>query len=128
MITVCCAVIYNKQKHAILLARRSDTQAFEFPGGKLELKEDYEACIQREIQEELGVHFSPISRLPDVLVDTQDALIRLIPFTGSISSDNLCLSNAHTDYIWYSVSDAHDISWQSMNSVIFDAFTLTLHQ
>lgn len=52
------AVIWNDQRD-ILIDRRltGGTMGglWEFPGGKLEPGETIEACIQREIQEELGI-------------------------------------------------------------------------
>ena len=56
MITVTAAII--RQQDAILLVRRKQGQRlagyWEFPGGKLEAGETIQACLEREIQEELG--------------------------------------------------------------------------
>jgi 8-oxo-dGTP diphosphatase len=56
-ITVCCAIMRNRE--LILIARRSANMSmpllWEFPGGKLEKGENPEACLIREIQEELNV-------------------------------------------------------------------------
>jgi A/G-specific adenine glycosylase len=58
--TVTAAVI--KRDGKVLLAKRPSKGLlggmWEFPGGKLEDDETLEACIQREIREELGVHIS----------------------------------------------------------------------
>jgi A/G-specific adenine glycosylase len=52
------AVIWNDQKQ-ILIDRRLESGLlgglWEFPGGKIELGETIEACIAREIKEELGI-------------------------------------------------------------------------
>ncbi len=60
------AVIYNQQGR-ILIDRRLPQGAFgglwEFPGGKIELGETVEECIQREIFEELGIEISVGDRL-----------------------------------------------------------------
>ncbi|MDZ8108548.1 MAG: 8-oxo-dGTP diphosphatase MutT [Nostoc sp. DedQUE12a] len=52
------AVIWNDQKQ-ILIDRRRPQGAmgglWEFPGGKIELGETIQECIQREIYEELGI-------------------------------------------------------------------------
>lgn len=52
------AVIWNDQGQ-ILIDKRPPTGLlgglWEFPGGKLEADETWEACIRREIQEELGI-------------------------------------------------------------------------
>lgn len=52
------AVIWNEQGQILIDRRRPDGLLgglWEFPGGKLEPDETIEACIQREIQEEIGI-------------------------------------------------------------------------
>ncbi|NER33105.1 MAG: 8-oxo-dGTP diphosphatase MutT [Oscillatoria sp. SIO1A7] len=55
------AVIWN-DRGQILIDRRKPEGTFgglwEFPGGKLEPGESIEACIQREIKEELGIEIA----------------------------------------------------------------------
>ncbi|WP_254722004.1 A/G-specific adenine glycosylase [Kovacikia minuta] len=64
------AVIWNDQGQ-ILIDRRPQTGLlgglWEFPGGKVEPGETIEACIQREIQEELGIGIEVGDRL--IVVD-----------------------------------------------------------
>lgn len=56
MITVTAAII--REKDTILIARRNPGQRlagyWEFPGGKLEEGKTLQACLEREIFEELG--------------------------------------------------------------------------
>lgn len=52
------AVIWNDQKQILIDRRRPEGAMgglWEFPGGKIEPGETVEECIQREIDEELGV-------------------------------------------------------------------------
>jgi A/G-specific adenine glycosylase len=60
------AVIWNDQ-HQILIDRRRQEGLlgglWEFPGGKIEPDETVEACIQREIQEEIGIEIEVGDRL-----------------------------------------------------------------
>jgi A/G-specific adenine glycosylase len=64
------AVIWNSQGQ-ILIDRRPQTGLlgglWEFPGGKVEPEETIEACIQREIREELGIEIEVGDRL--IVVD-----------------------------------------------------------
>ncbi|MGJ5675216.1 MAG: 8-oxo-dGTP diphosphatase MutT [Nostochopsis sp.] len=52
------AVIWNDQGQILIDRRRQEGAMgglWEFPGGKIELDETIEECIQREIKEELGI-------------------------------------------------------------------------
>lgn len=61
-IEVGCAIIYRNQK--ILIAQRHLEDSFggywEFPGGKREKEETLEACLKREVWEELGIEVLPV--------------------------------------------------------------------
>ncbi len=57
MLQVTCAIIEKNGK--ILCAQRSEKMnlplKWEFPGGKIEENESLEACLKREIREELEI-------------------------------------------------------------------------
>ena len=60
------AVIWNERGQILIDRRRQEGLLgglWEFPGGKLEPGETVEACIVREIQEELGIEISVGERL-----------------------------------------------------------------
>ena len=60
------AVIWNDQGQILIDRRRPQGLLgglWEFPGGKIELGETVEDCIQREIQEELGIEIAVGSHL-----------------------------------------------------------------
>lgn len=64
------AVIWNNQGQILIDRRRQEGLLgglWEFPGGKVEPSETIEACIQREIREELGIEIAVGDRL--VVVD-----------------------------------------------------------
>lgn len=60
-VNVGCAIIRKEGK--LLIAQRHLTDSFggywEFPGGKFEPEETVEACLVREVLEELGVRIRP---------------------------------------------------------------------
>jgi 8-oxo-dGTP diphosphatase len=70
------AVIWNDQEQ-ILIDRRRPQGAmgglWEFPGGKIELGETIQECIQREIAEELGIVIEVGEHLITCLLYTSDA-------------------------------------------------------
>lgn len=103
---VAAAVIYQNGK--VLLTRRAPGEKlagmWEFPGGKLEADETPQACIIREIREELGVE----SDAGEVLTTSQFTYpggeIELIAVMVSLRSDTLTL-HVHDLAEWVQVDD-----------------------
>ena len=67
MIHVTCAIILDKDR--VLAAQRGRNThlagQWEFPGGKVIEGESEEACIIREIREELDIEVRPLGRLTE---------------------------------------------------------------
>ena len=57
VLVVCAAVIRRGNKLLVTQRRRDQTHPlrWEFPGGQLDRGEEEEACVRREIREELGI-------------------------------------------------------------------------
>ncbi|NCB07619.1 MAG: NUDIX domain-containing protein [Bacteroidia bacterium] len=101
MIKVTCALIVSGDK--ILVAQRGPESShpflWEFPGGKIKPGETPEACIRREIAEELDIEIEIITGLLPVQYDYGTKLIELIPFLCTIKSGRLKF-NVHVGYEW----------------------------
>lgn len=76
MLNVTCAIIEHNNK--ILICQRSERMKlplkWEFPGGKVETGEGKEACLKREIREELGLDIKVGTALAVVEHVTPDVL------------------------------------------------------
>ena len=87
MQVTCAIIIQNK---SVLLAQRASGHdragQWEFPGGKIHPGESAEACIHREIMEELGVAIFVLLQGPDVQHSYPDKSISLIPFICNLKS------------------------------------------
>ena len=101
MIKVTCALIVSEDK--ILVVQRGPESShpflWEFPGGKIKPGETPEACIQREIAEELDVEIEIIKAMQPVEYDYGNKPIELIPFLCTIKSGQLKF-NVHVGYDW----------------------------
>lgn len=112
MIDVTCAIIFCANK--ILAVQRGPTQdlpgKWEFPGGKVEKNESEEACLIREIREELSLDIQLNRRLQPVGYVYEKHAIRLIPFTATILGGELLLTE-HQGHKWLAVENIDSVDW-----------------
>lgn len=113
MIRVSCAIIINSFDQ-VLVTKRSSLMPlplkWEFPGGKIEENETAEACLIREIKEELNIEILITGSLPPNDHQYPDKLIRLIPFICRQTGGEIVLKE-HSDYKWLDVKDLLDLDW-----------------
>ena len=108
-------VIMN-DSHEILLHKREDSPIWAIPGGKIELDESIEQCLEREMQEELGIEVSA-ERLLGVYTDPSYILalgdnvqrVFLIVFLCVITSGELKLTSETMEYRWFSKKNLSSI-------------------
>jgi len=100
---VVAAVIERDGK--ILIARRKPGLVaggmWEFPGGKLEEGETAEKCLERELEEELGVR----SRVGDLLCS--------VPFMGTLTAFELLVFRTELLSDSFTLIDHDEIRWQA---------------
>jgi 8-oxo-dGTP diphosphatase len=100
---VVAAVIEKDGK--ILVARRKPGLVaggmWEFPGGKLEDGETAEKCLERELEEELGVR----SRVGDLLCS--------VPFRGTLATFELLVFRTELLSDSFKLTDHDEIRWQA---------------
>lgn len=105
-IPVTCALIHLEGR--ILAVQRSASMShpmmWEFPGGKVEDGESHEACIIREIREELGVEIRVGEALASCRHDYGDKAILLLPFRAEIVSGTPVL-HEHAALFWGSPAE-----------------------
>lgn len=112
MIQVTCAIIVQKGKVLVAQNDESSDHAFqwEFPGGKIKSEETAEACIVREIQEELNLNIQIEEKLVSVEHDYIIKSIRLIPFICVVISGDLKL-NDHKAVKWLDINNLAELNW-----------------
>ena len=113
MLLVTCAIIFNSQNQVLVTQRSSAMPLplkWEFPGGKIEAGETAEACLIREIKEELDINVEIVGKLGSNDHNYGDKVIRLIPFTCTWLSGEIHLKE-HADYKWLDAKDLLDLDW-----------------
>jgi 8-oxo-dGTP diphosphatase len=123
-IPVTCAIICFGKK--ILAVQRSEIMKlplkWEFPGGKIEPGENEEACIKREIFEELNIHINLKGRLTPVLHQYPKFKINLIPFIAEYISGELKLKE-HSDHVLVDKDELYNLDWAEADLPILKEFT-----
>ena len=103
MKTVTAAILEKDGK--ILIARRKadDRQAgkWEFPGGTLEAGETPQACLQREMQEELGIGVMVGQFAGESIYEYEHGAIKLVAYQASWKSGQMVL-HEHAELRWVS--------------------------
>ena len=108
-ITVTAAIIYKADR--LLITQRSHPEKlaglWEFPGGKVEKGESLEACLVREISEELELNIANLTPYLVVEHDYGDFEIELHSFTANYDSGEIVL-HTHKNAEWVSVSQLYE--------------------
>ncbi len=106
MLKVACAIIYKDDQILCVQRNAEKARAFkwEFPGGKINGNESDEACIIREIREELSIEISIIKKLKSITHTYSDIQIVLLPFVCTIVKGEIKLTE-HMKYRWLNKED-----------------------
>ncbi len=113
VLKVTCAIIINGS--TVLCAQRGASMSlplqWEFPGGKIEADESAEACIQREIKEELNLDIRILERGPSALHPYKEGqLLELIPFVCTVADGELQLRE-HAQARWCTPQEMDSLQW-----------------
>jgi 8-oxo-dGTP diphosphatase len=126
MIHVTCAIILDKDR--VLAAQRGRNThlagQWEFLGGKVIEGESEEACIIREIREELGIEVRPVGRLTENMHDYGEKQIRLIPFICELVSGEP-VAREHASVGWYLPEALRTLDWCAADIPIVDELLAT---
>lgn len=120
---VTCAIIENEG--LVLVVQRSSSMSlplkWEFPGGKIEKDETEEACIIREIKEELNLEIELSKRLSPSMFDYPNFSIELIPFLARQIGGQIML-NEHSDYKYLEKRELLNLDWAEADISIVKEF------
>ena len=111
-IRVTAAIIVENGR--ILATQRHDHDStggkWEFPGGKIEPGETPEACLRRELQEELGVD----AEIGELFMETTHAYpsktVELLVYHAAIRAGTIAL-HAHQACRWMQINELDQLDW-----------------
>jgi 8-oxo-dGTP diphosphatase len=101
-------ITHNNQ---VLLARRKKGQNlegyWEFPGGKIEPNETPQACLERELFEELNLTTKAGRIIAESVYEYSHGAIKLLAIEAELLSDNIKLS-VHDKLAWVTIYDVQN--------------------
>lgn len=111
-IHVTCAII--ERDGLVLAAQRSAVMSlplkWEFPGGKIDPGESPEACLRRELMEELGIHVHVGKSLPSSTYQYPTFNVTLHPFVCAIELGEIVLLE-HAAVTWLPPDELQTLDW-----------------
>jgi mutator protein MutT len=115
--------IVVRDDNLILVSRRraDDTLGgyWEFPGGKCEDGETLEACVVRELREELDLAATPFRKLDPIEHDYPHMLLRLHPFLCRYESGEMKFLECETA-CWIRPADLRNYRFPPANDQLID--------
>jgi 8-oxo-dGTP diphosphatase len=122
-IQVACAII--ERDGLVLAARRSRSMRmplqWEFPGGKIEPGESPEACLHRELMEEMELRVAVKRAMPPSLHEYPAFTVTLYPFICEILSGEVTL-NEHRAVAWLKGSELPALNWVEADRTLVAAY------
>ncbi len=120
---VSCGILQQGDK--ILALRRKDGNElggkWEFPGGKIEQGETPERCLERELEEELGLRVTVGEALPPVQYTYPHRAIILYPYVCS-SPSTIQIMKDHDDLIWDTPEQLRSLDWAEADRLVLETY------
>jgi 8-oxo-dGTP pyrophosphatase MutT (NUDIX family) len=110
------AIILNTDTNKVLLIKRSDYSGiadgiWEFPTGRIDQFETFDAAVRREVLEESGISQLEIvgpSTVYEFMRGDHDSSneVRAVNFACTTAQQEIVLSDEHTEYRWLPIDEA----------------------
>lgn len=128
MIEVTAAIIMDQD--TVLIAQKESTHKlaglWEFPGGKIEPGETPEACLERELEEEMGVKIEITGFFADYTYSLQTSVLHLNGYKARITEGTITL-HEHDAARWVPVSKLADYDFVPSDMGFVERLTQSLH-
>ena len=120
---VCGIISYQGKILATRLApHRKHAGQYEFPGGKVEDREELEEALARELKEELGISVQVHHHFHTVEVENGDNSLQLHAFFCTAVSNHLALTD-HDEGLWMDVQDLPKLDWVKADRELVEMLT-----
>ncbi len=99
----------------------------EFPGGKIEPGEEPEACLHRELMEEMAVRLTVKRAMPTMKHRYPDFTLTLHPFVCELLSGEVAL-NEHRAIAWLKPEELPSLNWVEADLALVAAYRRSIEQ
>lgn len=128
-IHVACAIIERDGR--VLAAQRGRSMRmplrWEFPGGKIEPGEGPEACLHRELLEEMDIRVAIRRAMPPQTHRYPAFTVTLHPFVCELLSGEVAL-NEHRAIAWLKPEELPALNWVEADFAVIAAYQRTIKQ
>jgi len=122
-IDVVAGIIFNPEKNQVLLSLRKPDQhqgnRWEFPGGKVEISENPEQALQRELIEELGIHVTASKPFCQIEHCYPDKSVRL-HFWQVDNFDGTPVGRENQQLRWFNIAALATLDFPQANQPVVD--------
>jgi 8-oxo-dGTP diphosphatase len=118
--SVSVAAIVADRRGRVLSIRRRDNGRWETPGGVLELSEEIQDGVAREVYEETGVTIEPI-RLTGVYKNVEHAIVMLVFLARQVAGNPQSTEEA-AEAAWLTLEDVQERMLPEHVDRVLDAF------
>jgi 8-oxo-dGTP diphosphatase len=98
------AVILDEQGRCLLLRRSPTNKHFvgqwEWPGGKADAGEAFDAALRREVREETGLEVEPVGVVGAVGFEVDKVQVAVLCMEARLTGGELALSHEHDQHAW----------------------------
>ena len=116
------AIIIDDNK---VLCLKNERNEWDFPGGKINFKEDIEGCLKREVKEETNLDIKNLKILKPFNLKFNDVPVFVIVYSAEISCDSsIVVSYEHSEYNFFSKSEIKNLNIPQSYKNLIDTLTL----
>ena len=102
------AIIVDDNK---ILCLKNERNEWDFPGGKINFNEDVEACLKREVKEEVNLDIKNLNILKSFNLKFNSVPVFIVAYSANISCDSsIFISYEHSDYNFFSKHEINDLN------------------
>tara|TARA_B100000767_G_C19757791_1_gene533801 strand:- start:158 stop:598 length:441 start_codon:yes stop_codon:yes gene_type:complete len=104
-----------------VLCLKNERNEWDFPGGKIQVNEDIEKCLRREVKEETNLSIKNLNILKPFNLIFNDVPVFVLLYTAEISCDSpLSISYEHADYNFFLKSEIKNLNMPQAYKYVID--------